>query len=127
MLLTALRGGLLVAVGGGRAGGGAGLDARRRVGADAGGRHDHDAAAARLEPRRLDGPRHDAGASVPGRPPLEVVAAWDADAGAYAWARRGGAVPPALEQITRGQGLFLWLSGTRTAQWTRPASAEGSC
>ncbi len=56
---------------------------------------------------------------------LQVVAAWDDDAGRYAWARRGGAVPPPLAQITRGQGLFLWLSGTRPAPWTRPASVEG--
>ena len=57
--------------------------------------------------------------------PLAVVSAWDADAGRYTWTRRGGAVPPALERITRGRALFLWLSGTGPVQWTRPASAEG--
>ncbi|MCY3920244.1 MAG: hypothetical protein OXG38_10645 [Chloroflexi bacterium] len=57
--------------------------------------------------------------------PLQVVAAWDEDADRYVWARRGGAVPPQIEQITRGQGLFLWLGGSRPVQWTRPASAEG--
>ena len=56
---------------------------------------------------------------------LQVVAAWDADAGRYAWVRRGGTAAPALEQVSRGQGLFLWLSGTRAVQWTRPASVEG--
>ena len=56
---------------------------------------------------------------------LQVVAVWDEDAGRYAWARRRGAVPPPLERITRGQGLFLWVGGTRSVQWTRPASVEG--
>ena len=56
---------------------------------------------------------------------LQVVAAWDEDAGRYAWARRGGSVPPELAQLTRGQGLFLWVGGTRSVQWTRPASVEG--
>ncbi|MXY78229.1 MAG: hypothetical protein F4Y94_00620 [Chloroflexi bacterium] len=34
-------------------------------------------------------------------------------------------MPPALERIDRGRALFLWLSGTRPVQWTRPASGEG--
>ena len=58
-------------------------------------------------------------------PVLQVVAAWDADAGRYAWARRGGTVPSALEQVPRGQALFLWVSGTEPVRWMRPASAEG--
>ena len=45
-------------------------------------------------------------------PALLVVAAWDEEAGRYAWARRGGSVPPGLAEVTRGQGLFLWVSGT---------------
>ncbi len=66
-------------------------------------------------------------------PALLVVAAWDDEAGRYQWARRRGAVPPALAQLTRGQGLFLWVGGggggggggTRVVQWRRPASAAG--
>ncbi len=58
-------------------------------------------------------------------PALLVVAAWDRDAARYAWARRGGTVPPELAQLTRGQGLFLWVSGSEPVDWTRPASAEG--
>ena len=58
-------------------------------------------------------------------PALLVVAAWDDEAVRYQWARRGGAVPPALAQLTRGQGLFLWLGGTRVVQWRRPAAVEG--
>ena len=54
-----------------------------------------------------------------------MVAAWDEDAGRYAWARRGGSVPPELAQLTRGQGLFLWVSGTEPVAWTRPASQAG--
>ncbi|MCY3919619.1 MAG: hypothetical protein OXG38_07430 [Chloroflexi bacterium] len=68
--------------------------------------------------------------TTPGRlfstlPALQVVAAWDADTGRYSWARRGAAVPPALAPVTRGQALFLWLSGTEPVQWTRPASTRG--
>ena len=55
-------------------------------------------------------------------PALRVVAAWDDEAGRYQWVRRGGTVPAAL---ARGQGLFLWVGGTRSVQWTRPASVEG--
>ena len=55
-------------------------------------------------------------------PTLRVVAAWDDEAGRYQWVRRGGTVPAAL---ARGQGLFLWVGGTRSVQWTRPASVEG--
>ena len=58
-------------------------------------------------------------------PALQVVAAWDEDTERYIWARRGGAVPPELEPLTRGRALFLWLGGTGTVQWSRPASAEG--
>ena len=58
-------------------------------------------------------------------PALQVVAAWDDEAGRYRWARRGGTAPLALERISRGRGLFLWLGGTRSAPWTRPASVEG--
>ncbi|MDE0474094.1 MAG: hypothetical protein OXI50_06015, partial [Gammaproteobacteria bacterium] len=58
-------------------------------------------------------------------PELRVVAAWDEDTERYIWARRGGAVPPELEQLTRGQALFLWVGGTEPVQWARPASAEG--
>ena len=58
-------------------------------------------------------------------PALLVVAAWDRDAARYAWARRGGTVPPELAQLMRGQGLFLWVSGSEPVDWTRPASAEG--
>ncbi len=58
-------------------------------------------------------------------PGLQVVAAWDEDAGRYAWARRGGSVPPELAQLTRGQALFLWVSGTEVVEWSRPASAAG--
>ncbi|MCY3887105.1 MAG: hypothetical protein OXG19_05300 [Chloroflexi bacterium] len=58
-------------------------------------------------------------------PELRVVAAWDEDTERYIWSRRGGAVPPELEQLTRGRALFLWLSGTRAVEWSRPASAEG--
>ena len=57
---------------------------------------------------------------------LQVVAAWDDEAGRYAWVRRGGTPPPELARLTRGQGLFLWLSGTRAVQWTRPASVVGT-
>ena len=53
------------------------------------------------------------------------MAAWDGDADRYAWARRGGKVPPPLQQVMRGQGLFLWVGGSEPVQWTRPASAEG--
>ena len=68
--------------------------------------------------------------TTPGRlfgalPALQVVAAWDADAGRYAWARRGGAVPSLLARLPRGQALFLWLGGTEPVQWSRPASVEG--
>ena len=56
---------------------------------------------------------------------LLVVAAWDDEAGRYQWARRGGAVPPELARLTRGQALFLWVGGTRAVQWRRPASVEG--
>ena len=58
-------------------------------------------------------------------PALQVVAAWDADAGRYVWARRGGRVPPSLERVARGQALFLWVGGTEAITWTRPATAEG--
>ena len=35
-----------------------------------------------------------------------------------------GKTPSSLEQLPRGQGLYLRLAGTETVQWTRPA-AEG--
>ena len=57
-------------------------------------------------------------------PALELVAAWDAEAGRYAWGRRDGKTPSSLEQLPRGQGLYLRVAGTETVQWTRPA-AEG--
>ena len=37
----------------------------------------------------------------------------------------GAPSPPELARLTRGQGLFLWVGGTRSVQWTRPASVEG--
>ncbi|MDE2752571.1 MAG: hypothetical protein OXI83_08360 [Gemmatimonadota bacterium] len=55
-------------------------------------------------------------------PALELVAAWDAEAGRYAWGRRDGKTPSSLEQLPRGQGLYLRLAGTETVQWTRPAA-----
>jgi hypothetical protein len=58
-------------------------------------------------------------------PALELVAAWDAEAGRYAWGRRDGKTPSSLEQLPRGQGLYLRLAGTEPVQWTRPA-AEGA-
>ncbi len=60
--------------------------------------------------------------AVPG---LQVVATRDDDAGRYAWARRGGTVPPTLGRVAQGQALFLWVGGTEPVQWTRPAAAEG--
>ncbi|MDE2754126.1 MAG: hypothetical protein OXI83_16265, partial [Gemmatimonadota bacterium] len=58
-------------------------------------------------------------------PALQVIAAWDADAGRYAWVRRGRTAAPALAQVKRGQALFLWVGGTEPVQWARPASVEG--
>ena len=55
-------------------------------------------------------------------PALERVAAWDAEAGRYAWGRRDGKTPSSLKQLTRGQGLYLRVAGTETVQWTRPAA-----
>ena len=57
-------------------------------------------------------------------PALQLVAAWDAETGRYAWGRRDGKTPSSLEQLTRGQGLYLRLAGTEPVHWTRPA-AEG--
>ena len=71
------------------------------------------------------GPDTTAGDLFDAVPALQVVAAWDDDAGRYAWARRGGKVPPSLERVTRGRALFLWVGGTEAVAWTRPASAEG--
>ena len=55
-------------------------------------------------------------------PALQLVAAWDADAGRYAWGRRDGKTPSSLEQLTRGQGLYLRVGGTEPVRWTRPAA-----
>ena len=57
-------------------------------------------------------------------PALQLVAAWDAEAGRYAWGSRDGKTPTSLERLPRGHGLYLRLAGTETVQWTRPA-AEG--
>ena len=59
MPLPGLRRALVVGLGAAGAGRRAGVDARDRVGAGAAVRHDHDAAAARLEHDRLAGPRHE--------------------------------------------------------------------
>ena len=37
----------------------------------------------------------------------------------------GGAVPPELARLTRGQALFLCVGGTDPVVWTRPGSAAG--
>jgi hypothetical protein len=58
-------------------------------------------------------------------PELQTVAAWDEDAARYIWTRRGASVPPALNSVTRGQALFLWVNGPDPVRWTRPAAAEG--
>ncbi|MYH67235.1 MAG: carboxypeptidase regulatory-like domain-containing protein [Dehalococcoidia bacterium] len=58
-------------------------------------------------------------------PPLLAIYAWDADEQRFTAAVRDGAnTPGGLKTLTPGMGLFLYLGGEETAEWTRPHVPE---
>lgn len=52
-------------------------------------------------------------------PAIESVAAWDADARRYRWARPGGPRPGGLLEFTTGMGLWLRLGGAAPVDWVQ--------
>ncbi len=60
-------------------------------------------------------------------PALQRVSARDAQAGAYVQARRrGGSATGDLKRVNPGMGLWFWVGGNETIEWTRPAGAESA-
>ena len=58
-------------------------------------------------------------------PPLLAIYAWDADEQGFTGALRDSLDTPAgLKTLMPGMGLFLYLGGEETAEWTRPHVPE---
>ncbi len=58
-------------------------------------------------------------------PALQQVSARDAEAGAWVQARpRSRSAAHGLRLLTPGMGLWFWIGGNETVEWTRPAGAE---
>ena len=59
-------------------------------------------------------------------PALRRVSAWDPEHEGYERASRTGTLSPSLTHLTRGRGLWLYVGGTATVEWTRPVSRDGT-
>ncbi len=59
-------------------------------------------------------------------PALRRVSAWDPEHERYERASRTGTLRPSLTHLTRGRGLWLYVGGTATVEWTRPVSRDGT-
>ena len=59
-------------------------------------------------------------------PALRRVSAWDPEHERYERASRTSTLRHGLSRLTRGRGLWLYVGGTATVEWTRPVSRDGT-